>query len=408
MAATSSDRIFSLDAIRGVAVMGIFSVNIVAFAMIEAAYFSPASFGGRQGADLFIWAANMLLVDNRMRSLFSMLFGASMLLVIDRAEAYGQSGAKVHYRRMLVLLLIGLVHYFLIWWGDILVLYAVSGMIIYAARNRSVKALVLIGIALMVVHMALFGLFVAQLHHVDLAAHTPGASQKAIEEWNKGFGSFFPTATMIAEDKAIHLQPFGPIVHKLENWSSIIGSNLVFIPDTLGLMCFGMAGYKSGFLTGQWSERNYRRIAATLIPIGIAGSVAVVAAAVMSDFDLFTMMAGFMFVLTPFCTLQAIGYAALIILMTRHRGALATRVAAAGRAAFSNYLGTSIIATFVFYGWGLGLYGSASRAQAWLLVPIVWAIMLLWSKPWLDRFRYGPMEWIWRSLARGKLQPMRR
>ena len=105
---------------------------------------------------------------------------------------------------------------------------------------------------------------------------------------------------------------------------------------------------------------------------------------------------------------MAAGYAALIILLTRNLGWLAQRIAAAGRCAFSNYLGTSIIATFVFYGWGLGYYGYAERWQAWLLVPTVWVLMLLWSKPWLARFHYGPLEWVWRSLARGKLQPMRK
>jgi uncharacterized protein len=90
------------------------------------------------------------------------------------------------------------------------------------------------------------------------------------------------------------------------------------------------------------------------------------------------------------------------------RPALAKRIAAAGRCAFSNYLGTSLLAAFIFNGWGLGLYGSLSRWQAWCLVPAFWAAMLLWSKPWLDRFRYGPFEWAWRSLSRGKLQPMRK
>ena len=105
---------------------------------------------------------------------------------------------------------------------------------------------------------------------------------------------------------------------------------------------------------------------------------------------------------------MVVGYAALIILLTRKGGALIERIAAAGRAAFTNYLGTSLIMTPVFYGWGLGLYGQLSRAQAWMFVPLVWLIMIAWSKPWLDRFHYGPFEWAWRSLARGRLQPMRK
>jgi len=119
-------------------------------------------------------------------------------------------------------------------------------------------------------------------------------------------------------------------------------------------------------------------------------------------------LGGFIVWLAPFRPVMAAGYAALIILLTRRGGRLAARLAAVGRAAFSNYLGTSLIAAFVFYGWGLGYYGYASRSEAWLLVPIVWAIMLLWSKPWLDRFQYGPMEWVWRSLARWQVQPMRK
>lgn len=408
MATTSSDRIFSLDAIRGVAVMGIFSVNIVAFAMIEGAYFNPGAYGGYQGLDLLMWAANMVVIDNKMRSLFSMLFGASMLLVIERTEASGQSGMLVHYRRMLVLMLLGIAHYFLIWWGDILTLYAVSGMIAYLARKRSARALVIWGIALILVQMALFSSFMFQMHSADLAAHAPGASQEAIRRWNEGMGTFYPTATEIAEDKAVFLSPLGPLLFKLANWGKLIGGITVFIPDTVGLMFLGMAGYKSGFLTGQWTQRRYRLIAATLIPIGMIGAAATVMMDISSHFYVITLMAGFAIVMTPFSTLQAFGYAALIILLTRNQGWLAQRIAATGRAAFTNYLGTSVIATFVFYGWGLGLYGSFSRAQAWLLVPIVWTIMLLWSKPWLDRHRYGPMEWVWRSLSRGSPQPMRR
>src|SRR6478752_1277290 len=118
-------RIVTLDIIRGVAVMGIFSVNVIAFAMIEAAYFNPPAYGGDTGADLALWAANMVVIDGKMRSLFSMLFGASMLLVIERAEAAGKLGWPVHLRRMLVLLGFGLVHYYFIWFGDILTLYAV-------------------------------------------------------------------------------------------------------------------------------------------------------------------------------------------------------------------------------------------------------------------------------------------
>jgi uncharacterized protein len=110
----------------------------------------------------------------------------------------------------------------------------------------------------------------------------------------------------------------------------------------------------------------------------------------------------------PIHPVMALGYCALIIVLARDRGWIAKRFAAVGRAAFTNYLGTSIVGALVFNGTGLGLYGKVSRAEAWLLVPLVWLVMLAWSKPWLDRFAYGPFEWLWRSLARLEMQPMRK
>jgi len=407
--ATSSDRIFSLDMVRGVAVMGIFSVNIIAFAMIEAAYFNPSAYGGWHGADLGLWATNMLVIDGKMRTLFSMLFGASTLLVIERAEAAGLSGPKVHIRRMLVLLGFGLVHYFLIWFGDILTLYAASGLIAFLFRKLPVQRLVALGAAFLVVGMLLFFGFMFTQYQADIAAHAPGASQAAIKEWNDGLGNFFPTAAEIARDKALHLGSWLDYVrHNIDHRREIIGQTLVFMPDTIGLMLLGMAGYKSGFLTGEWDDGSYRRVVRTAIPIGLAAGLATVAYDISSNFYMVGVFAAFVILAVPFITVMAFGYAALIILLSRRQGWLAQRIAAAGRCAFTNYLGTSLIASFVFYGWGFGLYGSLSRWQAWLLVPVVWTLMLTWSKPWLQHFHYGPLEWAWRSLARGKWQAMRR
>lgn len=411
MATTSPDRdrIFSLDAIRGIAVMGIFSVNIIAFAMIEAAYFNPPAYGGWDGASLGLWAINMMVIDGKLRTLFSMLFGASTLLVIERAEASGLSGAQIHVRRMLVLLGFGLVHYFLIWFGDILTLYAVCGLVAFLFRKLPVQRLIALGAAFLVVHMLLFGGFIFSQYQADIAAHAAGASQQAIKEWNGGLGGFYPSADKIAENKELMLGPLlGIVAHKFEHGSQLLVNTLIFMPDTIGLMLIGMASFKSGFLTGEWDDAAYRRFASIAIPIGLAAGAGIVAYDINSNFYIIGVFAALIVLATPFLTIMALGYAALIVLLSRKQGWLARRIAAAGRCAFSNYLGTSIIATFVFYGWGLGLYGSVSRWQAWLLVPPVWLLMLAWSKPWLDRFQFGPLEWLWRSLSRGSLQPMRK
>jgi hypothetical protein len=173
-------------------------------------------------------------------------------------------------------------------------------------------------------------------------------------------------------------------------------------------MLFGMAGYRSGFLTGDWSaaaiggSRSRRSRSAASLRSALGLWVANTHFYIPLIFFAFLALGG------PIQLAMAFGYASLIILFIRPGGALTGRFAAVGRAAFSNYLGTSLVAAAIFYGDGLGLFGRLSRAEAWLVVPAVWAIMLLWSKPWLDRFRYGPLEWAWRSLARLRLQPMRK
>jgi uncharacterized protein len=409
MATTLPDRILTLDVIRGVAVMGIFSVNVIAFAMIEAAYFNPGAYGGYHGASLALWASNMVVIDGKMRTLFSMLFGASMLLVIEKAEASGRSGWWTHFRRMVVLLGFGLFHYYFIWFGDILTLYAASGLVAFLFRRLSVEKLIALGASLLLANMIFFTLFLYGQYQADIAAHAPGAAAKAIREWNDGLGDMYPTATDLAKDKALHLGSYAHFASdNLAHWRSVIGDVLPFMMDTVGLMLLGMAGYKSGFLTGQWAAWRYRRILLPAIGLGATAGVATVAYDISSHFYVVGMMAGFVVAETPFITIMAVGYAALIILLSRSAGPLTERIAAAGRCAFTNYLGTSIIASLVFNGWGLGLYGSVSRWQAWMLAPLIWCLMLAWSKPWLDRFNYGPFEWLWRSLSRGRLQPMRK
>jgi len=127
-----------------------------------------------------------------------------------------------------------------------------------------------------------------------------------------------------------------------------------------------------------------------------------------SGFDQRSIYFGSIVASEPFRMFGVVGYAALAMLAMRPGGWLTTRLAAVGRAAFSNYLGTSILVTAIFYGWGLGLFAQVSRAPIYLVAPLVWGLMLLWSKPWLDRFAFGPLEWLWRSLARWRFQPMRR
>ena len=129
-----------------------------------------------------------------------------------------------------------------------------------------------------------------------------------------------------------------------------------------------------------------------------------------ANFDSIRIFLAFLALSVPFDLLLAVGWAAAINWWTRAgpMPALKARVAAAGRMAFTNYLMTSIVMTTIFYGYGLGLFGHVGRAEVYLFVIGMWALMLAWSQPWLARFQYGPFEWLWRSLARLRLQSMRR
>ena len=242
-----------------------------------------------------------------------------------------------------------------------------------------------------------------------IAAGNP--DPEIVEQWAEMTREIgIPSAAALRADMVLYLGPWSGIVqHQLTDDAAtpLIGT-VIFGAETLAYMLFGMAALKTGFLTGGWDNARYRR--AALIGFGLSVPAYLVLAALIYA-DGFSVPGLFTYAFAGsvlFRPLMVAGYAALIILLTRRGGWLVDRIAAAGRAAFTNYLGSSILLTGLFYGWGFGWFGSLSRIELWLVVFVMWAVMLAWSKPWLDRFAYGPMEWLWRSLARWERQPVRR
>jgi uncharacterized protein len=406
----AAGRIATLDIVRGVAVMGILAMNIIAFAMPFSAYINPAAYGTESGADLASWIVSFVLIDGKMRGLFSLLFGASMLLVIERAEAQGASPAWVHYSRMVWLLVFGLIHYFFIWFGDILTLYAPVGMLAYAFRQMGPVKLVVIGCCLLLAELLLTASFAALFHAAQAAAAAPGANAETLATWAQLQQGFAPTPQQLQETLALYRGAYAGIVHHQlqEGWMGPVNSLWQVGWETLAYMLFGMAALKSGFLTGTWTNRLYLKVVAIGFGIGIPAYAALAFWLVRDNFSTTSLVTGWLAATVPIRPLMILAIAALVILLTRRGGWLVDRITAAGRAAFTNYLGTSLLMTTLFYGYGFGLFGQLSRVQLWLPVLAAWAVMLLWSKPWLDRFRYGPFEWLWRSLARGRFQPMRK
>ncbi len=407
------ERYTGLDATRGFAVMGILAMNIYGFAAPGGTYFNPTAFGGDTGIDWLVWAFNFVFVDSKMRGLFSMLFGASTLLVIERAMATARRPAAAHYSRMFWLLIFGLIHFYFIWWGDILALYAMCGAILFLFRNLSVKALRRWAIGFLAVSFLFMG---SQAVFLQMAAGgqlPPEAMNDQLAGGIEEIEGFFGASPERVERDLAHFNG---------SYADIMGERLYdktwqpatsFIQvglETLGLMLIGMALFKSGMLTGGWSPERYRKWALTCFGIAVPALVALAWYQVASGYDAFVIFGTSLVWSMPFDVVLTMGWAALVMLLVgKHIGSdTVARLAATGRMAFTNYLTTSVVMTTIFYGYGFGLYGDVSRAGLYLFVIGMWAAMLAWSKPWLERFHYGPLEWLWRSLSRWRLQPMRK
>ena len=402
--ATAPARYLALDFIRGIAVMGILLANLLAFGMPEAAYFSPLAWGGTSTPDIVAWFATFVLVEGKMRGMFSFLFGASMLLVIERAEAGGDNGAAVHFRRMAVLFVIGCCHLYLIWWGDILAHYALVGSLAWMFVRLPTKWLVGVGCALILLQTLSSAMLTAQVFAAGARA-TP----EQVETWNF-FATAFgvpPRADLLREVAAYSGSWTRSVAWRWNHAMSPFTMLPIGGSETLGYMLFGMAALRSGFVTGEWSRAAYRRWAAIGIGIAVPLYVLLALNSMAHGYDQRWIVAASLLASTPLRPVLFTAYVALLVLVMRPGGWLTMRVAAAGRCAFTNYLGTSIVMSFVFDGWGLGLFGTLSRAQLYLLAPAVWLMMLAWSRPWLSRYRFGPLEWAWRTLSRGSVQPIK-
>lgn len=406
------DRIATLDAVRGFAVMGILLLNIVDMGMPGYAYIDPNFYGGAEGANWWTWATVYALFDGKMRGLFTMMFGASSLLIAERALAKGESPAYVHFSRMAALFVIGMVHAYLIWSGDILVLYSLCGAAMFFAWRLSTRMLLLVTMTLMLGKLA-FGLTsYGYLHDLERRAALPNAPAATVKEWSEFATEAAPPVSTVPEELAAYRGTWAETQHARAAFTVVMQTVIspLSIPDTLALIAFGMALFRSGFFSGAWARRDYWRVVLAGFGITIPLYVPLVMWIQATHFSPVTLSATEAIHLTLLRPFLSMAWASLVILLVTSGifTPLAVRLTAAGRMAFSNYLGTSLLTTTFFYGYGFGWFGYLSRVELYWVVLVVWAIILLWSKPWLDRFRYGPFEWLWRSLARGALQPMKK
>jgi uncharacterized protein len=392
----ADSRLIALDFVRGIAILGILLLNIVAFAWPEIVYVSPrAPTAPTSVADDWTYLAIFVLADGKFRGLFSLLFGASMLLFVARAEAAGRDGDALQRRRLAWLALFGLLHFFLLWWGDILFLYAVCGFFVLAVRHWRPRTMARVALAIYAAGaLVMGGLTAAPLLSGDQAGVEAQYAAEARAEIPVRLGAW---PAQVAHNLAA-------------DWSDPLTTVAISWFETIPLMLIGMALFKAGLFAGTWDGARLRRWAWRGIALGLALTLPLAGWLWAERFPL---------ALTLFVWLgpaalgrlaSVVGYAALAVLLARKFAARAfgQRIVACGRMAFSNYLGTSLVMTFVFHGWGLGLYARFGRPELLGFVLLGWALMLAWSQPWLRAFRYGPLEWAWRSLTYGRVEPLRR
>ena len=403
------DRIAALDLVRGIAVLGILTINIAAFAGGSSAVLSPALLAPASASDALSFAAGLVLFEGKMRGLFTLLFGASLLLFIDRRDAADEDGGLMQLRRLGWLLLIGYAHQLLLWSGDILMLYALLAPLPLALRHWSVRRMVVVALAGFAIWHAAFTISGWSSFTAVEAVHHGTANPVTRAEV---LGQFAAISAEAHNEVDILRQPYFAML--AERFAETLYLPLVVallsLGETVPLMLLGMALFRSGFFTGGWPRKRLWWLALFSLGIGlpIAGAQAWWAWSrgfpPEAMFELLIGPAG------PQHLALTLAWAALLVLVAPallHTW-LSERLRAAGRMALSNYLLTSLVMAFCFFGWGLGLAGQVGAARQWWFVLLGWALMLAWSKPWLERFRQGPAEWLWRSLTEGRRLPFAR
>lgn len=398
-------RIVAIDTLRGFALLGILLMNIMYFAMPQLAYFNLTPYYSTEWYDRLTFTIVEVIANQKFMALFSILFGASVMLITSKMEEKDNPSLRYHYVRNFWLLLIGLAHSTFIWSGDVLALYAVSAFFLYPIRKLAARWHFILGLVIFLSAAPIYWLAGEILPFLD-----DDAIAELVEFWE-------PSE---AEKQALIEQYRGPyqLANTYENPQDIsdgVGIYYLtllynFFTRALGMMMMGMALFTWGILTASKSDIFYRRL--VFIGLGIGLGLSVIGVILHEQYNWHALYSPFFgripnHVATPF---TAFGYIGLIMLWSRTDlwRRLQDGLSDVGRMALTNYIVQSVIGTFIFYGWGLGLFGSVNRATQLLFVLGIWIFQIFFSVWWMARFRYGPLEWLWRSLSLWQIQSIRR
>ncbi len=418
---THAERITAIDTLRGFALLGILLMNIIGFSMYLSAYDNPTVTGGATGANLAVWAVLHVLAEGKMRCLFSLVFGAGVILLTSRLERTGEA-ADIYYRRTIWLGLFGIAHAYLLWLGDILFPYALCGLLLYPFRKMAPKWLLTLGTILLLMTAASFmqdAFSQKETIEKARAAQAAAASgQKLTEEQQDQKTEYerqekrrLPDAAALQKEAA---KWRGSVLDVIKVRGSIVGTfhSSTYYSfhnwDIWSMMLIGMGLMKLGVLAGGSSLRTYAWLAIAGYAIGLPVNIYTAFIIIRSNFD--PVLQTFSAVTYDVGRLSiALGHLGIIMLLckTKTMQWLTNSLGAVGQMAFSNYIMHSIVCAFIFTGYGFAMYGRLQRYQVYYVVAAIWSFQMIVSPIWLRHFRFGPLEWGWRSLTYWKKQPMR-
>jgi len=395
-----AERILSLDVLRGFAVLGILIMNIQSFSMIQAAYINPTAYGDLSGWNKWVWILSHIFASEKFMTLFSIMFGAGIVLLTQRIESKSLKSAGVHYRRSLWLLVIALVHAYCFWYGDILFVYSLSALLVYLFRKASPRKLLIAGLIVISVASLIYIFFGWSIPYWP-----PEALQQNMMTWKPG-------AEAVAKEIAAYQGNWLDQMSFRVPASIFHETFLIFFYygwRVVGLMLIGMAFFKWGILSAQRSRRFYIWAMVSGFGIGLPIVISGVMRNFAADWALeFSMFFGWQFNYWG-SLLVAFGYIGAVMFFCQSGllSWLMRLLANVGRMALSNYLIQTLICTILFYGHGFGLYGRVERTGQSMIIVSIWIFQIIFSWLWMRSFRFGPAEWLWRSLTYKKIQPLR-
>jgi uncharacterized protein len=387
------DRIPTLDAIRGLGVLGILIVNIQSFALVSGARSVAIADGDKAITNYAIWFLTQVFADGKFMLVFSLLFGAGICLMSDRIEAKGLNSAPIHFRRMAFLVTAGLLHSYLLWSGDILFTYGLCGSVCWLFRRSSPRRLFLLGLMTLVI-----GQYITRMVWAPPANGFLSILYQALQEILR----IPPAASPIQETLVYRGTWIQQMVLRIpDSLNAEIGAFwVVTFWRTSGAFLIGMGLFKVGFFTGTRDKVIYRWLLLIAAASVLISAIACYICLIVGPATVNGFLADFQ--LNYWLSLPiGLGWAALGILIVKldKLQFLKAALQAVGRTAFTNYIMQTLICTTLFYGHGLGLFGRLDRLQLMSLMLLIWITQTIASAMWLRFFAYGPIEWLLRRVT---------